>query len=312
MIQYELRMITLISAIIFIYTATAGSGIPAHQLTFEVTGKSAGNSEHSSKATPPNNTKPYHNFKSPENIYAPKGSSLVNPQEMRQHISRTISQVKLAVDAIQNSRAKDGITTGLAVALAQIGEVTSGLNMARSIRRRSIRTDALVAIAEIHVRAGDLQGALKIVVQSHDENARVQILDSITKHHIKSGDTESALGTLIIMPDSMDKDFLFSEIAKERAAMNDSDGMFKIINKVKDETLRETVFTDLALLRAEEGDIEGALRFAALTSSERAANRSRETVAQKRIQQGDFRGARAIAVQISNLESRADTLKELV
>jgi hypothetical protein len=174
---------------------------------------------------------------------------------------------------------------------------------AESITAVRAQGPAYAAIANVHVRLGNLSAAQALALRIGDPVARGDILRQIVSAHCLNGDVEAARAILPGIEDKQYAAVAFGDVASARAENGDLAGAHEVAMRAR-KASRNEVHGRIALVQAESGDFAGALKSLQLVNEPVAKALVQGRIALQRVERNDAAAGREL------LAAAVDALKQ--
>lgn len=162
---------------------------------------------------------------------------------------------------------------------------------AESITAVRSQGPAYAAIANVHVRLGDLPAAHALALRIGDPVARGDILRQIVSAHCLNGDLGAARAMLSSIEDKQYSAMAFGDVAAARVENGDLPGAYEVAARSR-RASRNEVYGRIALAQAESGDFTGALKSLQLINEPVARVLVQGRIALQRVERDDAAAAR--------------------
>jgi hypothetical protein len=181
------------------------------------------------------------------------------------------------------------------IVLAQIAadDLTGAKQTAESINAVRPQARAYAAIANVHVRLGNLPAAKALALRIADPVARGDLLRQIVSSHCLNGDIAAARALLPEIEDPLYSAMAFGDVAAARLEHGDLAAALDIAARARKGS-RNEVYGRIALAQAEMNDFAGALKTLQLVNEPVARALVQGRVALQRVERNDAAGARQL------------------
>lgn len=171
-----------------------------------------------------------------------------------------ITRQALAVAArIQADEFRGWVLNDIVQAQIAADDLIGARQTADSITSSRPQAQAYAAIANVHVRLGNLPAAHALALRIGDPVARGDILRQIVSAHCSNGDIEVARAMLPSIEDKEYAAMAFGDVAAARVDNGDVSIALELAARAR-KASRDEVYGRIALTQAEKGDFPGALK----------------------------------------------------
>jgi tetratricopeptide (TPR) repeat protein len=174
---------------------------------------------------------------------------------------------------------------------------------AESITAVRSQGPAYAAIANVHVRLGNLPAAQALALRIGDPVARGDVLRQVVSAHCLNDDLDAARAMLPSIEDKQYSAMAFGDVAAARVENGDVPGAYEVAARAR-KASRNEVYGRIALAQAEAGDFSGALKSLQLINEPVAKALVQGRIALQRVERND-----AIAGRVT-LTAAIDALKQ--
>lgn len=181
------------------------------------------------------------------------------------------------------------------VVLAQIAaeDLSGAKQTAESINAARPQGAAYAAIANVHVRLGNLPAAKGLALRMGDPVARGDILRQIVSAHSLNGEIEAAKAMLPSIEDKQYSAMAYGDVAAARVDDDNVPGAYELAARAR-KASRNEIYGRIALAQAETGDFPGALKSLNLINEPIARALVQGRIALQRVENDDAAGAREL------------------
>lgn len=229
---------------------------------------------------------------------------------------------------IEKPTTKADVSRELVSALVQEGHIPEAIRAANTIDIAPQRESALLGIAEVQARTGDVHGAIRTALKTTDTlSNRTTTLARIIGIQAKTGDIEGARRNLAAMPQESRHLALWG-IAQAQAKSGDLRGAVATLEPVqKDEFARAQSRMLIAEAKLQAGKVDEVRRIAEelrirpqhipgtqgarFTDADYYRDRLLSEIAHALVARGDLEGARETAYAISSIRKRVRLLSSI-
>jgi hypothetical protein len=161
------------------------------------------------------------------------------------------------------------------------------------------KEDALMELAHLWAKTGDLTAAFNIVTLSQGaNNFKSRAQRTIAAGQADAGDVAGAKATTDLIPDPFEKNLALNNVAEAQVKSEDLAGALRTGSSIQDEYVRfrDPLLRDIAIAEVKAGDLAGALKSAGLISSESdAKNDAYNAIAGAQVHAEDIESAHKTA-----------------
>jgi hypothetical protein len=203
----------------------------------------------------------------------------------------------------------DQAVLAMARMLVRCGELPAALHAAAAASDESAHRGVVLAIAEAQAETGDPAGALQTLVRQgllHEP----EMASAVAGLHLRNGDLATAerVGGTLLPPE---RGLFLVGLAPDRAYSGDVAGALAAVRQMPDSPFRALFFAGVVAGQAAGGDLPGARRTAEGLADPLAKDMALVTVAQAYAARGDVATALTIAGTITRPESASDALRRI-
>jgi tetratricopeptide (TPR) repeat protein len=206
---------------------------------------------------------------------------------------KTIRQALAAAARIQADEFRGWALNEIVLAQIAADDLIGAKQTAESINAARPQGRAYAAIANVHVRLGNLPAAQALAVRIADPVARGDVLRQIVSAHSLNGDIEAARAMLPGIEDQQYAAMAFGDVAVARLDNGNLSGAYEMATRAR-KANRNEVYGRIALAQAENGDFSGALKSMQLIKDPLARALVQGRVALQRVEQQDVVAGRAL------------------
>lgn len=152
---------------------------------------------------------------------------------------------------------------------------------------------AYAAIANVHVRLGNLPAAQALALRIGDPVARGDVLRQVVSAHCLNGDLGAARAMLPSIEDKQYSAMAFGDVAAARAEQDDVPGAYEVAARAR-RASRNEVYGRIALAQAEAGDFTGAMKSLQLINEPVAKALVQGRIALQHVERDDAIAGRAL------------------
>lgn len=193
----------------------------------------------------------------------------------------------LAVAArIQSDEFRGWVLHDIVEAQIAADDLIGAKQTAESITAVRAQGPAYAAIANVHVRLGNLPAAQTLALRIGDPVLRGDVLRQIVSAHCLNGDVEAARAILPSIEDKQYSAMAFGDVAAARVENDDLPGAYQLAARARKGS-RNEVYGRIALALAEAGDFPGALKSLQLINEPVAKALVQGRIALQRVERDD-------------------------
>lgn len=181
---------------------------------------------------------------------------------------------------------------------------------AESITAVRAQSPAYAAIANVHVRFGNLQAAQVLALRIGDPVARGDLLRQIVSAHCLKGEIEAARAMLPGIEDKQYAAMAYGDVAAARVEKGDVPGAYEVAARAR-RASRNEVYGRIALAQAENGDFSGALKSLQLINDPVAKALVQGRIALLRVERNDAAAGRELLGAASDAVKQAHVKPQL-
>jgi tetratricopeptide (TPR) repeat protein len=172
---------------------------------------------------------------------------------------KTIRQALAIAARIQADEFRGWVLNDIVLAQIVADDLIGARQTAESINAARPQGPAYAAIANVHVRLGNLQTAQTLALRIGDPVARGDVLRQIVSAHCLNGDVTAARAMLPAIEDKHYSAMAFGDVAAARLENGDLAAALEVAARAR-RASRNEVYGRIALAQAESGDFSGALK----------------------------------------------------
>lgn len=199
---------------------------------------------------------------------------------------KIIRQALAAAARIQADEFRGWVLHDIVLAQIAADDLIGAKQTAESIGAARPQGAAYAAIANVHVRVGNLPAAQTLALRMGDPVTRGELLRKIVSAHCLNGDIEAARAILPSIEDKQYSAMAHGDVAAARFEEGDLPGAYAVAARAR-RAGRNEVYGRIALAQAESGDFSGASKSLQLISEPVARALVQGRVALQRVERKD-------------------------
>jgi tetratricopeptide (TPR) repeat protein len=206
---------------------------------------------------------------------------------------KLIKQALAVAARIQTDEFRGWVLHDIVEAQIAADDLIGAKQTAESITAVRSQGPAYAAIANVHVKLGNLPAAHALALRIGDPVARGDILRQIVSAHCLNGDLEAARAMLPGIEDKQYSAMAFGDVAAARVENGDLTGAYEAAARSR-RASRNEVYGRIALAQAEGGDFAGAQKSLQLINEPVAKALVQGRIALQRVERDDAVAAREL------------------